>query len=216
MLHALRDVPFVAVAAVSSVLAMHYWILELALPLWVVNNTEAPRSVVAVLMVVNTVMVVLFQVAVARRVASVEAAVRSTLLSGVLFLVACAAFGASAGVSATLAVGLLALGALVHVIGELCQASASFLLGFELPPEEAMGQYQGVWGMTFSVSSFAAPTVMALLPLALGMTGWLILGGILLVAAVGTKPAVEWAIRSNQSRLDVPDVAHTAGSATGT
>jgi MFS family permease len=214
MLHALRDLPFVSVAAISSVLAMHYWILELAIPLWVVNRTDAPRALVAVLMVVNTVVVVLFQVAVARRVATIESAVRATVLSGVLFLVACLAFGASASLSATLAVAVLTLGALVHVVGELCQASASFLLGFELPPEEAMGQYQGVWGMTFSVGSFAAPTVMALLPLALGLTGWVLLGGLLLAAALATGPAVRWAVRSSASRLEVQR-GGTAGSATG-
>lgn len=215
MLHALRDLPFVAVAAVSSVLTMHYWILELALPLWVVNHTDAPRATVAVLLVVNTVVVVLFQVAVARRVGTVQAGIRATLLSGVLFLVACAVFGLSAGVPATLAVALLGLGALVHVLGELCQASASFVFGFELPPDEAMGQYQGVWGMTFSVSSFAAPTAMALLPLALGLTGWLILGGILCAAALATPPAVRWAVRSRQSRLDAADLDRSGGWATG-
>ena len=166
-------------------------------------------------MVVNTVMVVLFQVVVARRVDSVDAAVRATVLSGVLFLGACVVFGASARFSATLAVVLLCLGALVHVVGELCQASASFLLGFELPPDEAMGQYQGVWGMTFSVSSFAAPTVMALLPLALGLAGWVILGGVLLAAAMATGPAVRWAVRSSASRLDVPDSEPAQGLATG-
>ncbi len=215
MLHALRDLPFVTVAGVSSVLAMHYWILELAIPLWVVDHTEAPRALVAVVMVVNTVMVVLFQVSLAKRVTTVDAAVGATLLSGLLFVVACAVFGASAGVSAGLATALLLGGALIHVVGELCQASASFLLGFELPPEEAMGQYQGVWGMTFSVSSFAAPTVMALLPLALGMTGWLLLGGILLAAALVTRPAVGWAVRSRAAALAlVPDAGATRGSAT--
>ena len=214
MLHALRDVPFVVVASISSVLAMHYWILELAVPLWVVNHTDVPRSLVAVLMVVNTVMVVLFQVSVARRVDTVEAAVRATVLSGVLFVGACAAFGASARFSAGLAAAVLALGALVHVVGELCQASASFLLGFELPPEEGMGQYQGVWGMSFSVSSFAAPTVMALLPLALGLTGWLLLGGILLAAALATGPAVRWAVRSRASAVSLDDNPEV-GLATG-
>ena len=200
MLHALRDVPFVTVAAVSSVLAMHYWILELAIPLWVVNETDAPRTLVAVLMVVNTVVVVAGQVAVAKRVATVDTAIRATLLSGLLFVAACLAFGVSGRVSASVAVGFLVLGSLIHVTGELCQASASFLLGFELPPDQAMGQYQGVWGMSFSVSSFAAPTVMALLPLALGLTGWLLLGAILMGAALLTGPAVRWAVRSKEAR----------------
>lgn len=198
MLTALRDLPFVTVAAISSVLTMHYWILELAIPLWVVTSTDAPRWLVAVLMVVNTVTVVLFQVAAAKRVVTVPSATTATLLSGVLFLVSCAAFGVTGGLGAVAASIVLVAASLVHVAGELAQASASFLLGFELPPEEAMGQYQGVWGMSYSVSSFAAPTVVALLPLALGLTGWLLLGGILLAAAVATRPAVAWAVRSRE------------------
>lgn len=201
MLSALRDLPLVAVAGISSVVCMHYWILELAIPLWVVNHTEAPRSVVAILMVINTVTVVLAQVAVAKRVVTVEAAVRATVLSGVLFLGACAPFGVSGGVSAGTAVALLVIGSLVHVAGELAQASASFLLGFELPSGEAMGEYQGVWGMSFSISSFLAPTVLALLPLALGLLGWQLLGRIVLAAALATGPAVGWAVRSKENRL---------------
>ncbi len=200
MLTALRDLPFVAVVVVSSVVTMQYWILELAIPLWVVNETEAPRWLVAVLMVINTVIVVVAQVAVARRVVTVDAAVRATFLAGLLFFAACAVFGLSGRVSAVLAATLLISGALLHVVGELAQASASFVLGFELPPEEAMGQYQGVWGMTFSISSFLAPTVIALLPLALGGVGWLLLGAILLGASVLTGPTVRWAVRSTESR----------------
>ncbi len=201
MLTALRDLPFVAVVLVSSVVTMQYWILELAIPLWVVNETDAPRWLVAVLMVVNTVTVVVAQVAVARRVVTVEAAVRATVLAGVLFFLACAVLGLSGQVSAVLASTLLVSGALLHVVGELAQASASFVLGFELPPEDAMGQYQGVWGMTFSISSFLAPTVIALLPLALGAVGWLLLGTILLGASLLTAPTVRWAVRSSASRL---------------
>lgn len=210
MLRAVKDLPFVTVAGVSSILTMHYWILELAIPLWVVNNTEAPRALVAVLMVINTVIVVLGQVAVAKRVVTIEAALRATLLSGALFMVSCAVFGLSGDVSVGLAIALLVGASLVHVAGELCQASASFLLGFELPPEEAMGQYQGVWGMTFSISSFAAPTVIALLPLAYGLIGWLALGAILLASSIATVPAVRWAVRAAKSQHAVDAATRAA------
>ncbi len=201
MTAALHDLPFVAVVAVSSVLTMHYWILEIAVPLWVVGHTDAPRALVAVLLIINTVVVVVAQVAVARRVATVAAAVRATVVSGLLFVVACAVFGITDGMSAVMASAVLVLASLVAVAGELAQASASFLLAFELPPDHAMGQYQGVWGLGFAVASFLAPTVMALLPLALGFVGWLLLGAILLTASLLTVPAVRWAVRT---RSDAP------------
>lgn len=55
-------------------------------PLWVVGHTSAPKALVAVLMVVNTGVVIGFQVLVARRVTTPAAAVRASVLSGVLLL----------------------------------------------------------------------------------------------------------------------------------
>jgi Na+/melibiose symporter-like transporter len=208
MLTALRDAPYVAVVLASAVLTMHFWILEIALPLWVVDHTDAPRWIVSVLMVVNTGAVVLAQVAVARRVGSVRSAVRATALSGVLFLGACAVFGTTSRMAAGLAAAVLVLGAAVHVAGELLQSAGSFVFSFELPPEGAMGQYQGVWGLNFGIASFIAPTLIALLPLALGMAGWLALGGILLAASLLVGPAVRWAERT--PRHSIGEIATAA------
>ena len=74
-------------------------------------------------------------------------------------------FGAASGGGVVVAVALLAIGALVQVIGELLQSSGSFLLGFDLPADHAQGQYQGVWNTSTSISTMVAPTVLALLPL---------------------------------------------------
>lgn len=196
MLLAVKDVPFVVMTLVSAVLAVHYWILELAMPLWVVEHTEAPRSLVALLMVLNTVIVIGFQVMVARRVVTPSAAVRASVLSGVLFLACCAAFGAAGSRAVEVAVVLLVVAALLQVVGELWQASASFLLGFELAPDHAQGQYQGLFGMGMSLSSMIAPPLLAFLPLGMGVPGWWILGGILLAAAVLLGPAVRWCERT--------------------
>jgi MFS family permease len=203
MFTALRDTPFVAVTLVGAVLAVHYQILEIAMPLWVVTHTSAPRSLVAALMVVNTVVVIAFQVLVARRVVSVRAAVRASVFSSALFVGCCVAFGASAGRSVTVAVALLCLATLLQVVGELWQASASFLLGFELAPDHAMGQYQGLYGMGMGLSTMLGPPLIALLPLGMGVPGWWLLGGILLTAGLLTKPAVAWCERT-RPRYDAP------------
>ena len=196
MFHALRDLPFVALTLVTSVLAVHYWIVEIAMPLWVVNETDAPKALVAVLAIVNTVIVVGCQVAVARRVDSMAAAARATALSGVLFLLTCLAFGLSAGTGVAVAVVCLVAAALLQVGGELLQSSASFFVGFELPPDHAQGQYQGVWSLGFGIASFAAPLLIALLPLGMGVPGWWILGGLLLAAGLAFVPTLRWAERT--------------------
>ena len=51
-----------------SVFAMHFVVMEVALPLWVAGHTEAPRWIVAVVFGVNTVAVALLQVRFSRTV----------------------------------------------------------------------------------------------------------------------------------------------------
>lgn len=207
MFLAARDWPFVGVTLVGAVLAVHYQLLEVAMPLWVVEHTTAPRSLVAVLVVVNTGVVIGFQVLVARRVVTPAAAVRASLLAGVLFLLCCIAFGASAGRTTAVAVVILVVAMVLQVLGELLQAAGSFVLGFELAPDHAQGQYQGLYGMGMGISTMIGPPLMALLPLGLGVPGWWMLGGLLLGAAVLLKPAVGWCERTRPRYAGVVPVA---------
>lgn len=190
---ATRDLPFVAVTFATGLLSMHYWIIEMALPLWAVEHTTAPRWSVSVLMVLNTACIVLLQVGVATRVATLAAARRGVLASGFLFLAACVVLGWAHGPATWIAFAVLLVGAVLHVAGELLQAGAGFTIGFELAPEHAQGQYQGLYGTGWSLASLLAPTLMALLPLGMGAVGWWILGGTLLGAAVLLSLCVSWA-----------------------
>lgn len=190
---ATRDLPYVAVTFATGLLVMHYWIIEMALPLWVVEHTDAPRWAVSVLMVLNTAGIVLFQVLVASRLGSLAAARRGVLLSGVVLLLACGVLGHADDVGPWLALAVLATGALLHVVGELVQAGAGFTIGFDLAPDHAQGQYQGLYGMSWSLTSLIAPPVMALLPLGLGTLGWWILGGLLLGSALLLAVTMRWA-----------------------
>lgn len=45
------------------------------------------------------------------------------------------------------AVLLLAAGCVLHTTGELRHASGSFTLGYDLAPEHAQNQYQGMQGL---------------------------------------------------------------------
>lgn len=212
MFAAASDLPFVAVTLVTAVLNMHYWIIEIAMPLWVVDHTDAPRWLVSVLVVVNTGTVVVGQVLVARRVTTIRAATVATVVSGVLFLGACGLFGLSGSAGVVAAALILAAAALVDVLGEISQAAASFLLGFELAPDHALGQYQGLYSMGFALSALLAPTAMALLPLRMGVPGWWILGGILLAAALALVPAIRWAERTRDRYGVLAPATRAAGT----
>jgi sugar phosphate permease len=193
---ALSDRPYVAMVFVSGLLALHFGLIEIGVPLWVANYTSAPRTLVSLLFIVNTVSVVLFQVRVARGVDTPAQGARAMRRAGVVLFVACALFASADGPSRPEAIALLIAAAAVHVLGEILQSAGSFCLNIELAPERAQGQYQGLAGTGMMLSTMLAPSVIALLPLGVGRPGWLILGGVFVVSGALVVPVVAWAERT--------------------
>jgi MFS family permease len=198
-----RDRPYVVVTLLMATMAMQYSILDVGIPLWVDRYTDAPTWIVAILFVINTGMVVLFQVSVSRRVEDVSAAIRAVSTSGVVFFVACGTFALAAEGGTALAVVLLLAGGFIHATGELLQAAAQFCLSQDLAAAHAQGQYQGLASTGFSLSAMLAPTVITFLPIMLGPPGWWILGGILVVIGFALVPAVRWAGRTREQYTSV-------------
>ncbi|MFK4088440.1 MFS transporter [Kribbella sp. NPDC020789] len=191
---ALRDRRYLAVAGLNAAITIHYSVIDIAIPLWVVDHTDAPHWAAALPLFVNAAGVAVLQVRASRGIVDTAAAARATRTAGFLLLAAMVLFaGASIGDNAVVAIVVLAVAALVQVAGELLQSSGSFLLGFDLAAEHAQGQYQGVWNTSTSVSSMLAPAVMALLPLGLGIPGWIILGVWFAVVGALFVPVVRWA-----------------------
>ncbi|MFY0406194.1 MFS transporter [Solicola sp. PLA-1-18] len=187
-----RDRPYVLMTLLMSAMAVQYAILDVGMPLWVTEQTDAPRVLVSVLFIVNTVVVVLFQVGASTRVTSVTTAARTVSLSGIALLVACLAFAAAGGRSVGLAVVLLVVAALMHVLGELMQAAAHFYLSQEMASDHAQGQYQGMASTGFSLAAMLAPTVIVLLPVGLGAPGWVVLGVLLALLGFALLPVIRW------------------------
>ncbi|MEV5966905.1 MFS transporter [Kribbella sp. NPDC051952] len=198
---ALRDRGYLAVAGLNAGMSIHYAVFDVALPLWVVDHTDAPRSMVALLLIINTVVVALFQVRSSRGISDPTTAARVTRRAGLLLLASMILFATASFGDAIVAVGLLALGAVAQVIAELLQSSGSFLLGFDLAADHAQGQYQGVWNTSMSISNMVAPTVFALLPLGIGVPGWIILGVWFAVIGVLFVPVVRWAAQRRSDQL---------------
>jgi len=193
---ALADRPYVTMVAVTSLLALHYGLLEIGLPLWVVNHTDAPRTLVSLLFVINTVSVVLFQVRVTRGIDSPTAGARAMRRAGLVLFAACLLFASAEGVPRAGAIAVLVAAAAVHVYGEILQSAGTFTLNIELAPDHAQGQYQGLAGSAMTLSFMLAPAIVALLPLGLGKAGWLALGGVFAAAGFALGPIVAWAERT--------------------
>jgi MFS family permease len=201
---ALRDRPFLVFTLLDGLMSMHFGLLNIALPLWIASHTTAPRWLISVLMLVNTTMVVLFQVRAARGTEEVAGAARASRRAGAAIAVACLLFAASGAGATPVAVALLLAGSFTHVIGELWQSAAGWGISFGLAPAHAQGQYQGAYGMGMQLGGMLAPVVVTTLAIGWGVPGWLVLGALFVILGALMPPVVRWA---SHTRKPEPELA---------
>ncbi|WP_327379058.1 MFS transporter (plasmid) [Streptomyces sp. NBC_01216] len=190
---AVRDRPYLALTVLNSVMLLQISLLDVALPLWIVQRTEAPRWSVALLVIVNCALVALLQVRAARGVAEVPGAVRAMGRAGLLLAASCAVFALSAGLSPAWAVTVLIAGAVIQVFAEILSAAAGWTLGYELADARAHGVYQGVFASGMSVSTMVGPILVTMTAVEHGKAGWALLGVLFATAGLAIRPVVRWA-----------------------
>lgn len=190
---ALGDRPYLALTACNCLMALQYFVLAFAMPLWVIGHTAAPRWLISPLLLTNTLLIVLLQVWFSRDTKTPEAGARSVRRAGVLLAVAMALYGFASGADETTAVLILAGAVVAHTVGELLQSSGTFGISYGPARDGALGEYLGVYGLGVGICRAAAPGVLAASCLAHGRVGWLALGGVFVLSAVATPRLVRWA-----------------------
>lgn len=204
--NALRDRPYLAIAALSGLLAIQYDVWSLVLPIWVVQYTEAPRWLISPLLISNTVLIILFQVRAGRRIDGARTGAAAVRRSGLAFLVGTAALALTHDVSAWLAVLLLSVGVLAATVAELFYVAGSFELSYAFAPDGAHGQYQGAFSLVGGLIRAASPALLTWLCLGLGRPGWIVLGVGLAGAGLLAPLAALWAERTRVRPMEpVPE-----------
>jgi len=201
---ALRDGPYVALAAICGVLTLCWAMLSTALPLWVAGHTEAPRATSGLIVVVSSVAIAALQVRAARAATRPAAAARVAVLSGAALAAACVLFAVASGPAAHVAAALLLAGGIAHVAGELLFVAASWGLSVPLMPDGRAGQYQGVFATGQAAALAVAPLLMTAVVVGWGRAGWLALGALFVLA---TLPAPAIARRALRARETAPRAA---------
>ncbi|MEU9031179.1 MFS transporter [Streptomyces sp. NPDC048383] len=171
----LRDVPFLLFTALDGLLLTHALLIDIVLPLWVIQHTDAPRWMGAVILVINTAVVVAFQTKAVRGTEDPRSASWAGLQGAGCVAAACGLFALTGGAGAVTACVLLVLGALVHALGEIRQAAASWTIVFGLAPDHAQGQYQGTYKMGGDLGRIMAPAAFTWLIIEQGVIGWIVL-----------------------------------------
>ncbi|CAL9378622.1 hypothetical protein SUDANB1_01018 [Streptomyces sp. enrichment culture] len=187
---ALRDVRYVVVALVCGALELYHPLLTVGLPLWIVTATDAPALLVSGLLILDTVLVLLFQVTVSKGARTPAGAARMLRWAGWALGASCLVFAVSGGHGALLDSVALLGGALVLVLGELYQASASWGLSFGLAPAGRQGEYQAVFSLGRGFQQFAGPWLMTSLVVGAAGTGWLVLAALFALLGLAAPPLV--------------------------
>ena len=209
----LSDRPFVAWTAIAGAMNLQLFMINMLLPLWVVDATNAPTWTVAVFYIINNTLIVLFMVRVGNKVKTVRQGGVAIRRAGALLLFSCAGMGFASGLPGWAAVLLLVAAVLVHTYGELWYMAGSFALNFGLPPAHAQGQYMGFLGIGSGIGEAFAPLLFLSFILTLGRPGLVGIGVFFALVGLLAPAVARWGERTRPESEDKPSEEKAASPA---
>ncbi|WP_343061482.1 MFS transporter [Nocardioides luti] len=201
---ALKNRAFVALNVCDGVLGTNQVLLNVVIPLWLVQETDAPRVLLAWLFGTNTVLAVLLQVSASRGAETVPGALRATRISGAFFVLSCLIVLVTHDTIGWVTIVLVWLGHVTVTGAELFQSAGHWGLVAELSDPDRRGEYQGAARLGGTLGSVWAPAAYTFLAIEWGTPGWLLIGAIVVVAVIGIHPAARAAERYLQKYGTVP------------
>jgi hypothetical protein len=175
-------------------------LLNVVIPLWLVQATDAPHWLLAWLFGTNTVLCIFLPAYTSRGVATISDALRSVRISGLFFVVSCLITMATHSTAGFVTIFLVWLGHVAVTGAELYISGASWAFQATLMDPHRRGEYGGVAEVFSTLGGRWAPAVYTFLamswhPAALPGAGWLVIAGIAVVAVAGLHPSVRMAER---------------------
>ncbi|HEX3617317.1 MAG TPA: MFS transporter [Solirubrobacteraceae bacterium] len=194
----LTDWRYIAVTGFDALISFHQVALQVALPLWVVLYTHAPRALVGLLFTLNTVVVVIAQVRVSRDVRGLAQAPRTYVRGGLSMVAASAAFLSAHYVGARAAVVLLVIGALFMTCAEMLCSAADWVVSFGLADDDHRGKYLAVYSMGNSLGDAVGPSVSTALLSAGAVVVWPAIAAIVAVGSLASAAVAHSASRDRR------------------
>ena len=192
---AFKNVGFVVLSICNGVLSSNQVLLNVVVPLWLVERTDAPQTLLAWLFGTNTVLAVLLQVRASRVADSVNGSLRAVRWSGWAFVVSCLVLSVTHETVGWVSIVLIWVGHITITGAELWQSASDWGFTSELSDPRRLGDYQGVWGLGYQVEPIVFPALYTFLALSWGAPGWAVIAVIAVSAAVVSHPAARAAER---------------------
>ncbi|MCC0094424.1 MFS transporter [Streptomyces flavotricini] len=201
-----RDRGYLRFVLLDIPLCLDDSILGVALPLWLIEHTDAPHALVPAFLIINTVLVVVLQMTVSARVRRPREAAGAARLYGLTLLGCCVLLALTPEDGAWAASIALLAAAVLVTAAELLRSVSSWELAVSLAPRDARASYLGVAGMSQSIQKSAGPMLLTGVVMAAGPAGWLALG-----AAVAGVAVVQR--RTGLRRLEAMEAAEAVEAA---
>ncbi|MFF9347283.1 MFS transporter [Streptomyces sp. NPDC014734] len=178
---------YLALTGLNFLLTFFDALLLVAMPVWVLEHTDAPRITVSVLFALNTGLVVVLQIPVSRFADGLRRTSRLMASAGAVLAAAGLCFAAAGGTSTWVAVGWLGAAVVALSLGEVMANSAGWELSIALAPPEARGRYLAVFNLGLSAERVLGPVVVTGLLLGAGGAGWIAAAAVFLLAGVAAE-----------------------------
>ena len=203
-----RNGGFVLLSACNAVLTSNQVLLNVVVPLWLVERTDAPHTLLAWLFGTNTVLAVALQVRASRGSETVSGALRAVRLCGWSFVLSCLVISATHETVGWVSIVLIWLGHVTITGAELWQSASDWGFQSELSDHRRLGDYQGVWSLGYQVGPIIFPGLYTFLALTWGAPGWGVIAALAVLAAVVAHPAARSAERFlERASASHPDLA---------
>ncbi|WP_235530189.1 MFS transporter [Nocardioides sp. Root151] len=204
---AFRNRGFVVLALCNGVLSSNQVLLNVVVPLWLVERTDAPQVLLAWLFGTNTVLAVLLQVRASRGAETVNGSLRAVRWSGWAFVLSCVVLSVTHETVGWVSIVLIWIGHITITGAELWQSASDWGFTSELSDPRRLGDYQGVWSLGYQVEPIVFPALYTFLALSWGAPGWVVIAVIAVAAAVVSHPAARAAERHLARHTGVPAAA---------
>lgn len=212
----MRNLGWLATTFFTGMLWTNQVILNVVIPLWLVDETDAPWVVVALLFGTNTVMCIFLPLAAARGVKDVTTALRAIRISTVFFVVSCVVTLSTHESVGWITIALFFIGHVTLTGAELFLSAASWTFEAELMDPRRRGEYQGASELSGTLGRVWAPAAFTLL-VTWSTMGWLVIAAIITLAAAALHPSTAMARRFLEQHVP-PDVladASASGESSG-
>ena len=177
----------------SGVFWTNQVLLNIVIPLWLVEETDAPRVLLAFLFGTNTVMCIFLPMVTSRGVKDVPTALKAVRISSSFFVISCLITLATHDTVGWVTIALVWLGHVTVTGAELYLSAASWSFEAELMDPRQRGAYQGASELSSTLGRVWAPALYTFLAMEWGAGGWLVIAGIIVVATIAVHPATRLA-----------------------